>query len=76
VLPSREDLDAIDFVVMDDPARVAEIAAAADDMPQVRLNRPDMRHLIDFLNALTDPDSIDLRDDVPAQVPSGLSLAE
>jgi cytochrome c peroxidase len=76
VLPSRADLDAQDFIVMDDPARVADIAAAAADYQPVRLNARQTGYLLDFLNALTDPDSIDLRADMPASVPSGLSLVE
>ena len=32
--------------------------------------------LVEFLYALTDPTAIDLRDDMPASVPSGFSLAE
>ena len=31
---------------------------------------------IEFLDALTDPARVDNRDDVPASVPSGLTLAE
>ncbi|TCK17176.1 cytochrome c peroxidase [Thiogranum longum] len=76
VLPSRDDLDAQDFVVMDDPSRIADIAAAAADYRAVRLNARQVGYLLDFLNALTDPDSIDLRADMPTSVPSGLSLVE
>ena len=75
-LPSREDLDAIDFIVMDNPDRVTEIAAAVDELPRIRLKKREIRQLMDFLYALTDPASIDLRGDVPSQVPSGLPLAE
>jgi len=76
VLPSRADLDAQDFIVMDDPSRVADIAAAASDYRAVTLNERQIGYLLDFLNALTDPASIDLRSDMPASVPSGLSLVE
>jgi len=75
VMPSRPDLDAQDFVVMDDPARVAAIAAA-NDLAEVRLSEKQFDDLIEFLHALTDPAAIDLRNDVPASVPSGLPLAE
>ncbi len=75
-LPSRPDLDALDFIVMDDPARIAEIAAHTE-LPDAMAYRPrDVDRIIDFLNALTDPSSVDNRDDVPMRVPSGLTLAE
>jgi cytochrome c peroxidase len=76
VLPSRDDLDALDFVVMDDWRRVQAIADAAYELSPIQLNEKQFDDLIEFLHALTDHDAIDLRDDVPARVPSGLSLAE
>jgi len=75
VLPSRSDLDAIDCIVMNDASRVADIAAANELMP-VKLKDKDVKNLIAFLEALTDPGSIDLRGDVPTSLPSGLPLAE
>ena len=75
-LPSRPDLDALDFIVMDDPARVAEIAAHTELPDAMAYESRDVDRIIDFLNALTDPGSVDNRDDVPARVPSGLTLAE
>lgn len=76
VMPSRDDLDALDCVVMDDPARVQAIADAAAQYVPVQLTDPEVEQLLSFLHALTDPGSIDLRNDVPASVPSGLTLAE
>ena len=75
-LPSRPNLDALDFIVMDDPARVAEIAAHTELPDAMAYESGDVDRIIDFLNALTDPGSVDNRDDVPARVPSGLTLAE
>ena len=75
VLPSRADLDGVDFVVMQDPARVDAIAAANELIP-VSLTDSEVADLLDFLHALTDPASLDLRGDVPGQVPSGLTLQE
>ena len=74
-LPSRPDLDALDFIVMDDPARVTAIADQTE-LPTMEYKAKDIDRIIDFLNALTDPGSVDNRDDVPASVPSGLTLAE
>ena len=75
-LPSRPDLDTLDFIVMDDPARVAEIAARTELPDAMTYSPGDVDKIIEFLNALTDPGSVDNRDDVPVRVPSGLTLAE
>ncbi|MGD8999864.1 MAG: cytochrome c peroxidase [Granulosicoccaceae bacterium] len=75
VLPSRPDLDAIDCVVQNDPLRVAEIAESSEIAP-VALSDDEVNDVLEFLNALTDPASIDLRGDLPKGVPSGLTLAE
>ena len=75
VLPSRPDLDAMDFSVMDDPARVDAIAATNELQP-AQLADKQIADLIAFLQALTDPEAVDLRNEVPASVPSGLPLAE
>ena len=75
VLPSRPDLDALDFIVMTDPLRRAEIADR-NELAPIKLKARQVDDLVTFLHALTDPASIDLRDDVPAAVPSGLPLVE
>ncbi len=75
VLPPRADLNAIDFIVQDDPARRAVIAAS-NELAPVSLTNREIRNLIYFLHALTDTVSIDLRNDVPKRVPSGLPLAD
>jgi len=75
VLPSRPDLDAQDFVVMDTLDRMDAIAAA-NELAPVELREPQIADLIEFLHALTDPSAIDLRRSVPASVPSGLTLVE
>jgi cytochrome c peroxidase len=75
VLPSRADLDAADFVVMNDLVRRGAIADANELQP-VQLSDKKLSDLIEFLHALTDRNAIDLRNNVPGRVPSGLSLAE
>ena len=75
VLPSRPDLDALDFITMDDQDRV-DFIAAHNELPLMGYSDEDVDRIIDFLNALTDPSSIDLRSDLPRSVPSGLPLAE
>lgn len=75
VLPSRPDLDSSDFIIMNDSARLSNIGRASE-ISDFNYNERQIMKLIDFLNALTDPSSIDLRDDVPKSVPSGLTLAE
>jgi cytochrome c peroxidase len=75
-LPSRPDLDALDFIVMDDPYRVQAIAAHSELQKPMNYRTTEVDRIIDFLNALTDPGSVDNRDDVPTSVPSGLPLAD
>ena len=75
VMPSRPDLDERDYHAVRDDAIRASIAAANELVP-VRLSERDVRALLGFLHALTDPVMLDLRRDVPAFVPSGLPIAD
>ena len=75
VVPSRPDLDARDYQALND-ATVAASIASANELAPVDLGDREIRQLIDFLHALTDPAMIDMRDDVPRSVPSGLPLAD
>ena len=75
VLPSRPDLDAVDYLVMSDPLLRSSIAGA-NELAPVSLREREIRDLIEFLHALTDPGSVDLRSDVPKSLPSGNTLAE
>tara|TARA_R110002096_G_scaffold8803_2_gene35850 strand:- start:3746 stop:5107 length:1362 start_codon:yes stop_codon:yes gene_type:complete len=74
-MPRRPDLDARDLLAMSDPSVVAAIAAASE-LPATRLKKRELKQLLDFLDALTDPAMLDLRRDVPTSVPSGLPLAD
>ncbi len=74
-LPSRADLDSLDFAALDDP-NVMQAVAGAAELPPMHLTDAEVSLLIDFLHALTDPAMVDLRRDVPRSVPSGLPLAE
>lgn len=75
VLPSRNDLDAIDFEVHNDSDSRMALANSIEIMP-VQLSDEEISYLIDFLHALTDPNSLDMRATVPSRVPSGLPLAD
>lgn len=75
VLPYREDLAALDFVVQEDPVARGDIANA-NELAPLALSDTEVTALLDFLQALTDPSSIDLRRDMPERVPSGLPLAD
>ncbi|MGB5775127.1 MAG: cytochrome c peroxidase [Sedimenticolaceae bacterium] len=75
VLPSRDDLDEEDCEVMNSGALVASIADA-NELPPKALKDRQVAEILAFLRALTDPDSVDLRIDVPKSVPSGLSIVE
>ena len=70
-LSSREDLDDIDTVIYNDDASRDALKAAIEIEP-VDLTQEEVGYLIDFLNALTDPVSLDMR----STVPSGLPLAD
>ena len=75
VLPSRPDLDALDFIVMNDPQRVDAIAEA-NELEEIYLKPWKIKYLIDFLNTLTDPAAIDIRRNTPRRVPSGLPMGD
>lgn len=74
-LPSRVDLDERDIAAMADLNVVANIAKA-NELSPVRVRESEIRQLIDFLHALTDPAMIDMRRDVPKELPSGMPLAD
>ncbi|VAW85687.1 Methylamine utilization protein mauG precursor [hydrothermal vent metagenome] len=74
-LPSRDDLNRHDCYVMNSPDLVAAIGEA-NELGKTRLSRKKIGHLMAFLHSLTDPDSLDLRQDIPRSVPSGLPLAD
>ncbi|MGH9892389.1 MAG: cytochrome-c peroxidase, partial [bacterium] len=77
VLPSRSDLDELDFIALDNPDITAAIIQAIEiEPPHPALSERDIDRVIDFLHALTDPSAGDLRKTVPERVPSGLPLAE
>lgn len=59
-----------------DNAAVMSAIANANELAPRELSAADIDRLMDFLWALTDPTSTDLRSDVPEGVPSGLSLAD
>jgi cytochrome c peroxidase len=74
-LPPHPELDEHDFTLMNDPARLAAIADASE-LGRTRLRPGEFQDLMDFLHALTDPASLDLRNDAPFTVPSGLPVAD
>ena len=75
VMPSRPDLDAKDHRAMLDRNVVASIAKA-NELSPVHLSEREVRQLIDFLHALSDPAMLDMRGDVPKSLPSGMPLGE
>ena len=75
VLPPDPDLSPLDFLVMDDPDLVNYIEIHSELEP-FTYTPQDVDLILEFLHALTDPSTIDLRDDQPFTVPSGLPLAD
>ncbi|MGF1760039.1 hypothetical protein L4D76_19295 [Photobacterium sagamiensis] len=80
VLPSGvnfdgDNLDDFDFVVMDSDTYRGYIADASE-IQSLNYSRQDIDRIMDFLHALTDPASLDLRSHTPKRLPSGLPLAD
>jgi cytochrome c peroxidase len=75
VLPPDPALDPYDFECLNDPAATLSILLANELTPRW-LSDAEVASLVDFLHALTDPHDVDLRSDVPWEVPSGLSVAD
>ena len=75
ILPTHPTLDAENYIAMDDPARVDYIAAH-NELAPMAFSAEEVDRILDFLHALTDTSSIDLRSDqdVVNGVPSGLPL--
>ena len=63
------------FSVMEDAAKRDAIADANELRPR-SLSDDEVDALVAFLEALTDPRMLDLREEVPPRVPSGLPLAD
>ena len=75
VLPSREDLDAVDFMVQNDPELVADIAVSCEgEAVSLRPRECSCQQTRD--SGRPGLWSVDLRDDVPESVPSGLVIAD
>lgn len=72
-LPPRADLDEIDFYVLDDVIRRNAVLASAEQETR-SLSDLQITRLIDFLGAATDSRSVNLRNEVPRVVPSGLPV--
>ena len=75
ILPARPDLDNIDFLVQNDPSRLSNIAAA-NELHTKHIKEKQVDYLLEFLLALTDETSLDLRNDVPKSVPSNLPMGD
>ena len=75
ILPTHPTLDAENYVAMDDLARV-DFIAAHNELAPMAFSAEEVDRILDFLHALTDTSSIDLRrdQDVVNGVPSGLPL--
>jgi len=68
-----EEIASVDFLVMSNAERILQIAAANELGPQ-DLSDADVDALVAFMRALTDPAAIQLGDNVPKKVPSGLPV--
>lgn len=75
VLPSRADLDAVDVIISNDPASVQAIADSSN-IGMIPLSDRQIDDIVAFLHSLTDQSKIDLRNLLPASVPSSLPVAD
>jgi len=75
VLPSRVDLDEKDLVALSDAGTIEAIKDASE-IRRYYLTDRDIDRLVAFLNALTDPSSLNLMHSLPETVPSGLEVAD
>lgn len=75
VLPSRADLDAVDFQIHNDAASRNALADSIE-INTIQITDEELAYLKDFLQTLTDPGSLDLRATVPSTVPSGLPIGD
>ncbi len=75
ILPAHPVLDYDNYIAMDDPAIVNRITSH-NELKRFHYTKTEIARIIDFLHALTDPASLDLRAnvDVYKGVPSGLPL--
>ena len=73
--PRRADLDSTDFLIHNHSASRAAIARANELQP-VRLTDGEIALLLSFLQALTDPRALNLREEIPDAVPSGLPVSD
>lgn len=74
-LPPHAQLDTPDFANHESIVNRNEIAGASE-LAETVLSDREVELLIEFLHALTDPASMDLRPTVPMTVPSGLPVAD
>lgn len=75
ILPTHPTLDAENYRAMDDKD-IVNFMASYNELEPFAYSERDIDRIMDFLNALTDPGTIDLRSDldVVKGVPSGLPL--
>ncbi|MBU6954189.1 cytochrome-c peroxidase [Hahella sp. CR1] len=75
LMPSRSDLDEIDFQGYEDVSLRDKIAQNNELRPNP-LSDAEVSALIAFLHTLTDANSLDLRKLIPNQVPSGIAVSD
>ena len=75
VMPKVENFLESDFMIMNDIEALAKIAKSSQiNMPQ--LSKTEIQDILTFLDSLTDTAAFDMRNDVPARLPSGLPVAD
>ncbi len=73
LLPYRQDLSAIDFLLLQHEPTLLAIYQSVDLYP-IQLTEEEINNLVAFMGALTDPKSMDLSHLIPMRVPSQLPV--
>lgn len=75
VMPYRPILNSQDFAIMDDLVK-SQAIVTANNLTPISLSDDEIKDIIDYMHALTDPASLDMRHLIPAAVPSGLPVGD
>lgn len=75
ILPTRDDLDALDFVGYNDLALRQKIIDA-NELTPMTLTNSEVNDILEFLRALTDWNALDMTWMIPKSVPSGLPVRD
>lgn len=74
-LPNNSTLESLDFALLERPEYKQSITEA-NTLQITQLTPEERNELLQFLESLTDPYTLNFAQHIPMQVPSGLSVAD